>query len=137
MTLVIILFFIAIIVASLMLIIKTQKIKSGKDVSSPDKDCCVIPEIPFRQVEKIMLYLAKHIIQWFILMSVKYWLITTNKIKEIVREYLPKIENYFEKNINPNTPRKSSFIHRAIIESKIKIYKMKQRMKEDRKNKLD
>ena len=120
-----------------MLIIKTQKIKSGKDASFPDKRCCIIPEIPFRQVEKIMLYLAKHIVQWCVLMTVKYWLITTNKIKKIVREYLPKIESYFEKNINPNTPRKSSFIHRAIIESKVKIYKMKQKMKEDRENKLD
>ncbi len=41
----------------------------------------IVPEIYFRQIEKIMLYLTKHIVQWLILISVKYWFIVLAKVK--------------------------------------------------------
>lgn len=91
----------------------------------------IIPEIYFRQIEKIMLYLTKHIIQWIVLNLVKYWFIISTKTKKWIGKNLPRVHNLFKKKQNENGLQKTSFIRRAVIESKIKIRRIKEKVKND------
>jgi len=89
------------------------------------------PKLEFRHVEKNMLYLTKHIVLSVMLVIVKYWFIVVTKIKKWVAEEWPKIHAYFTKKPESSDPVRLSFIRRAIIESKIKIKRIKERVKEE------
>lgn len=116
-----------------MLSFQVWKIKMNKIVIPENK---IDSRISFRHLEKIMLYLAKHIIQWIVLVVVKYWLIFTTKISKWVKEKAtPKIRKILGyKVLNENNElvlKRNSFVKRAVLESKAKIRKMKEKIKEE------
>lgn len=127
---IIILFLIAIILAFLMLSYKAWEIKTlrAEPTISPRK---LIPEIYFRHLEKIMLHLAKHIIQWIILMIVKYWFTVSAKTKKWVKKNWPKISAFLRKKTKDINQQRNSFVQKAILESKIKIRRVKERVKKE------
>jgi len=94
------------------------------------------PELSFRRIEKIVLFLLKHLVQWIVLSSVKAWYTTTTKIKIWLQNKLPKINRFFHKKA-PTDSRKISFIQRAVIESKIKIKRAKEKIKKEHEEKLE
>ena len=90
------------------------------------------PELSFRYIEKIMLYIAKHIVQWIVLSAVKLWFLLVTKTKIFLQSKWPKIHNLFKKKENGGGDgRKISFVERAVMESKIKIKKVKEKIKQD------
>jgi len=81
-----------------------------------------------------MLYLAKHIIQWIVLSAVKLWFLLSTKTKIFLQNKWPKIHNFFKKKeITGTDSRKISFVERAVMESKIKIKKVKEKIIQDHK----
>lgn len=88
------------------------------------------PRLHYRHVEKVALHLAKHIIQWIILSTVKTWFIAVTKSRIWIQNKLPKIHDFFCKR-NSADSRKISFLQRAIIESKIKIKRVKEKIKKE------
>lgn len=133
MILTIIIFLIAITIASLMLLFRAWEIRTNRiEIDENKKN--YTKELSFRYFEKIILFLAKHIIQWIVISSVKFWYTITTKIKFIVQNKLPKI-NKFLRRKNEGDSRKISFIQRAVIESKIKIKKVKEKIKKEHEEK--
>ncbi len=133
---VIIIFLVSIVAAFFILAFQSWKIQKAY-VRVNESSNQTLLNVPFRHIEKSMLYLTKHIIQWLIIVVVKYWFIAYTKFKKFIREKWPKIYSYF-KNIvsksDESTP--PSFVHRAVIESKIKIRRVKEKIiKEHGKNK--
>ncbi|HLP86707.1 MAG TPA: hypothetical protein VK153_02420 [Candidatus Paceibacterota bacterium] len=124
----IIIFSIAILSLFGMMLFRAWEIRKIKDENSlPNRK--IIPEVYFRHVEKIMLYLTKYVIQSIVLVVVKYWFIAYTKTSKWISENWPKVHNFFQKKPEDNTiPRKNSFVQRAILESKIKIKRMKEKV---------
>lgn len=116
----IIIFFIAIIIAFGMLTYRAWEIKTSRVIFSGNINDHAI-KIPFRRIEKIMIYSAKYIIQSIVVIVVKYWFIITIKIK---KKILPKIQKYFSK-------KDKSFVRQAIEESRVKIKNIKEKVKEE------
>ena len=130
MIVIIIIFLVAILISLGMLVfqswqIRTMRIQVPKDINGN------LPKLEFRHVEKNMLYLTKRIVLGIVLIVVKYWFIAMTKIKKWIAEDWPKIHEYFTKKPESPNPVKLSFLRRAVIESKIKIRKMKERVKEE------
>lgn len=117
-----------------MLMYQAWRIKSNKiDIS----DLGTIPHVPFRHIEKSMLYLTKQFIQWIIILAIKYWFITITKSKKIIRSKWPKVYKVLKrKPQNENEPSKMSYIRRSIIESKIKIKRVKEKIKREHERKI-
>lgn len=128
MTLAIIIFFISILLAFGMLAFRAWEIKTNRKTLVDTN--ISLPEFPFRHLEKNMLYLTKHILQWIVIISVKYWFVTVIKIKKIIVEDWPKVHNLLKRKPKKE-PGKMSFAKRAILESKFKIKRMKEKIKED------
>lgn len=130
MGIIIILFLIAIILAFLMLSYKAWEIKTLRvePTISPRK---LVPEIYFRHLEKIMLHLAKHIIQWIILMLVKYWFTVSAKTKKWVKKNWPKVSDFLKRKTEDINQQKNSFVQKAILESKIKIRRVREKVKRE------
>ncbi len=127
MTLAIIIFFISMILAFGMLYFRAWEIKTNRKIVETSIS---LPELPFRHLEKNMLYFTKHILQWIVIVAVKYWFITVIKIKKIIMEDWPKIHNLIKRKPKKDTG-KMSFVKRSILESKFKIKRMKEKIKED------
>lgn len=131
MTLIIIIFLIAIISLFGMLMYRAWEIKTLQ-VEMPVTIGDLFPEIHFRHIEKFMLYLAKHVIQWIVLVVVKYWFIVSTKAKKWIGKKLPKIHNFFSKKKElPDPFQKPSFVQRAVLESKIKIKRIREKVKKE------
>ncbi len=129
MVIVIVIFFISIITAFGMLSFRAWQIRTGR-VNIEGSGELAMPEVGFRHLEKNMLYLTKHIVQWLVLSAVKYWLIFVTKTKKWISENWPKFHAYFQKK--PQSPdAKPTFIQRSIRESKIKIKRIKEKVKRD------
>lgn len=131
MGIIIILFLIAITMAFIMLSFRAWEIKTlqANPATSPRK---LVPEVYFRHIEKIMLYLAKHIIQWIIVVVVKYWFIVVTKTRKLIKEKLPKIHNLFKKTGKEIIdPKKYTFVRRAVLESKAKIRRVKEKVRRE------
>ncbi len=128
MTILIIVFLISIISLSVMIKFRAWQIKTGKVNIEIESQRSLLPKIYFRQTEKIMLYLTKHIIQWVVLIIVKYWFILQTKIKKWIKDNSPKIIKFFGKNDSANKNSKITFFKKAIIESKFKIKHMKEKI---------
>jgi len=131
MGIIIILFLIAMTMAFVMLSFRAWEIKTlrANPTISPRK---LLPEVYFRHIEKIMLYLAKHIIQWIIVMVVKYWFIIVTKTRKLMKEKLPKVHNFFKKTEKEiNDPKKYTFVRRAVLESKAKIRRVKEKVRRE------
>ncbi len=116
-----------------MLLFRVWQIKTSK-IKRPETSKIAIIEIPFRYLEKNVLYLIKHIIQELLFISAKYWFTLTTKTKKCVSDKWPKINAYFEKKPELNTPYRHSFFRKAILESKAKIKSIKEKVKEDINN---
>ena len=130
----IIIFLVAIIILFGMLMFRAWEIKTSR-VERPLSTTNIFPEIYFRQVEKIMLYLAKHVIQWIVLVTVKYWFILITKTKKWISNNSPRIHNFLKKKVKDVSLQNDTFVSRAILESKIKIKRMKERIKKDHEEK--
>jgi hypothetical protein len=135
MGIIIILFFIAVILAFLMLSFRAWEIETLRTLpnTSPRK---LIPEMYFRHLEKIMLHLAKHIIQWIVLVTIKGWFIVTTKIKKWIGKNWPKVDKFFRREKNNTNPLKPSFVKRAVLESKVKIRRIKEKVKKEHEESL-
>lgn len=131
MTAVIIIFLIAIISLFSMLMYRAWKIKTLQ-VEMPVIIGDLFPEIHFRHIEKFMLYLARHVIQWIVLVVFKYWFIFSIKTKKWICKKLPKIYNFVNKKKElPDPFQKPSFVQRAVLESKIKIKRIREKVKKE------
>lgn len=136
MTIIIIIFFIAIIGAFGMLLFRAWEIRTYKVDIANLEDKNNLPKLSFRYIEKIILYLTKHVIQWIILFSVKLWYTVIAKSKGLIQNKLPKINTFFKKKVSTDS-RKISFVERAVIESKIKIKRVKEKIKKEHESKLE
>jgi hypothetical protein len=132
MTLTIIIFFIAIIGAFGMLMFRAWEIRTSRLIL----DQTNTRELSFRYIEKVTLFLIKHLIQWIILTSVKIWYLFVTKSKVLLQNKLPKVNKLFHKKII-NDSRKLSFVERAVMESKIKIKKIKEKIKKEHEKKVE
>jgi hypothetical protein len=124
----IIIFLLAIILAFGMLLFRIWEIKTNR--KQIEKEELSLPELPFRHLEKNMLYLTKHVVQGLVLVVVKYWFISVIKTKKFIIENWPKIHHFFKRKPRKENS-KMSFTKRAILESKFKIKRMKQRIREE------
>jgi hypothetical protein len=132
MLLTIVIFFIAIFTAFGMLIFRAWEIRTMRANISENHDN-KIPDLTFRQLEKSMLYLTKHIVQSIVLVVVKYWFILTTKTKKKISDSWPKIHALIQKK--PESPdvvnKKPSFFRKAILESEAKIKRIKEKVKKE------
>ncbi|MFA7000131.1 MAG: hypothetical protein WC241_03375 [Candidatus Paceibacterota bacterium] len=131
MTLTIIIFFIAIVGAFGMLMFRSWEIQNNKIEIEENKEKH-LGELSFRYIESVFLHTIKHIVQWIVLSIVKLWFIITTKSSIWLQNKLPKLNKLFKKKeTNGTDSRKISFVERAVIESKIKIRKVKEKIKQD------
>lgn len=115
-----------------MIIFRAWEIKKiGDEKSLPTRK--LVPEIYFRHVEKIILYLTKYIVQTVVFVFMKYWFIFLTKTKIWAGKNLPKIYNFFDKKsgVDNSLPQTHSFLRRAVLESKAKIRKIKENVKKE------
>jgi len=126
----IIIFFVAIISAFGMLMFRAWEIKTSR-VENTSSTREIFPKIYFRHVEKIMLYLAKHIIQWVVLIVVKYWFILVAKTKKWGDKNIPKISEFFKKKTSDISKKRNSFIRKSVLESKMKIRNIREKVRRD------
>lgn len=125
----IVIFFIAIILAFGMLTFRAWEIRTLRIVPTTEP---VTPELSFRQMEKTMLYLTKHMVQGTVLVIVKYWFIATTKAKKSIEDKWPRIIRLLEKkSVEAKKPIRPSFVQRAVLESKIKIKRIKEKVKRE------
>lgn len=127
----IIIFIISIFSIFIFLSFRVWEIKNGYKPSIANNKEAQIPHIPFRQIEKNMLYLTKHVAQWLVLVTVKYWFIGVIKVKKTINNKLPQIRNFIKKRRENNKDKNISFFKRAVLESKFKIKRMKQKIREE------
>lgn len=132
MTFVIIIFLVSIILAFGMLFYRSWEIKNKK-INSLNTAKLEIPKLPFRHLEKNMLYLTKHIVLGLVLTSAKYWFILSTKLKKWFNDKWPRINAYFKKKTEKVTSYRHSFVKKAILESKVKIRRIKEKVNEDMK----
>jgi len=132
MGIIIILFLIATVLAIFMISYRAWEIDTLRiEPMTPRRD--LVPKMYFRHLEKIMLHLTKYIVQWIILIVVKEWFILITKTKKWAKKNLPKICNFLRrKNHNTdNSPKKLTFVEKAVLESKIKIRRVKEKIRKD------
>lgn len=126
----IIIFFIAIFMAFGLLFFRAWEIKTSR-VSISENIENKSPDLTFRHVEKSMLYLTKHIVQGIVLWTAKHWFIITTKAKKEISDSWPRINSYFQKKPESLEAQKPSFLSRAILESKVKIKRIKEKVQKD------
>jgi hypothetical protein len=107
--------------------IRTSKIEIFVNDMKSELQLC------FRNIEKITLYFTKKIILNMITLSVKFWLILKIKIKKKIVENWPKIHKLITKTEKELTPKKNSFIKQTILEAKVRVSKIKEKIKNDHK----
>lgn len=112
-----------------MLFYRTWEIRTSR-IAIKEEYENYLPKLSLKEVEKISLYVIKHIIQSIVLFVVKGWFLFITKTKIWIQNNSPKIHKFFQKKIN-TASRKISFVERAIIESKINIKKVKDKIKKE------
>lgn len=130
MPVIIIIFFIAIISLFGMIMFRTWEINKAKD-SNPLPTRKIVPEVYFRHIEQIVLYLTKYIIQSVVFVVMKYWFIILTKTKKWIGKSLPKLYRFFYKESIKIETQNDSFFRKAILESKIKIRKIKENVRRE------
>ncbi len=126
MIIIIIIFLISLLVAFGILAYSAQEVEAGRrQITSIWK-----PNVGFRKIEKDMLYYTKDVAQAVVLTTVKYSLIGAMKTKKAAREHIPKMytkaKNIFSKGAPSDKP---SFIQKAVLESKTKIRRIRDKVK--------
>lgn len=112
-----------------MLFYRVWEIKTSRIILK-EKNENYLPKLSLKEVEKIALYMIKHIIQSVVIFIIKSWLLFITKTKIWIQNNSPKIHKFFQKKTCTDS-RKISFVERAIIESKIKIKKVKEKIKKE------
>ena len=132
MLLTIVIFSISILIAFGMLAFRAWEIRTAR-VSLPENLEAKLSNLSFRHVEKNMLYLTKHIVQNVVLVVAKSWFIVTTKVKKFTADKLPKVYNFFIKKpkVDTEKPARLSFVQKAVLESKSKIRRIKEKVKKD------
>ena len=125
----IIIFLIAIIAAFGMLFYRAWEIRTSRIVIKEEREN-YLPKLSLKEVEKLALYVIKHVIQSVVVFVVKSWFLFITKTKIWIQNNSPKIHKFFQKKTCTDS-RKISFVERAIIESKIKIKKVKEKIKKE------
>lgn len=126
MTILIIIFILTTMVLVSMLYYRAWQIdKMGQDNFGTQRK--LPPELYFRHIEKIMLYLTKYAVQWVILSGAKGWFKIKAKTNKWIQKNSPKIHKFFEKKEST----KKTFVGKAILESKIKIRRIKERIERE------
>ena len=88
--------------------------------------------LSFREIEKIVLHTIKHIIQWIVVSVIKLWFLIITKLNIWLKNKSPKLNKFFRKKEKDYIDsRKISFVERAVMESKIKIKKVKEKIKKE------
>jgi hypothetical protein len=128
---IIILFFIAIILAFGVLCFRAWQIKTLQtEPETHQRE--LMPEIYFRHVEKIVLHLAKYAVQWIVLVIVKYWFIVYTKVKNWGVKNWPKVYRFFRRSPEDSeNPQKYTFFQRAKLELKAKIRHTKEKVRRE------
>ena len=109
---------------------RAWEIKTSR-VEKPGPDKKVFPKIYFRHVEQVMLYLIKRGVQWVVIIVVKYWFIIATKIRKWGSKNLPKIFSFFKKKTKDFDQQKRSFVRKAVLESKAKIRRIKEKVRRE------
>ncbi|MES2931039.1 MAG: hypothetical protein V4665_04645 [Patescibacteria group bacterium] len=122
-----IIFFIAIITAFGMLAFRSWEVRTGRIAMPEESRSMRMPDIPFRQIERSMLYLTTYIVQIFVFEIVEWWFIITTRTRKWIAKTWPR----FSTNKEPSSQIRPSFVGRAVRESKIKIRKIKERVKKE------
>lgn len=125
----IIIFFVALFIAFGMLTYRAWELKTAR-VATNDSEEIKPLIIPFRRIEKISLYVAKHLIQGLLVFVAKYWFIISIKIRKKFNQIWPKIHAFLIRKKIANYNR-NLFIKRAIFESKVKIKRIKEKVKRE------
>ena len=112
-----------------MLFYRAWEIRTSRFVTIEEHEN-YLPKLSLKEVEKMALYVIKHVIQSVVVFVVKSWFLFITKTKIWIQNNSPKIHKFFQKKINTDS-RKISFVERAIIESKIKIKKVKEKIKKE------
>jgi hypothetical protein len=121
-------FIIAIVTAIGLLSFSAWEVESG--VRNPDT--YPVFKISIRKIEKYVLYYTKWILQSIVINIVKVWFILVAKTKKFLKEKWPKLVN----KLHPKpleVGERPSFVRRAVIESKIKIKRAKENIREKHK----
>ena len=105
MIIIIIIFFISIILAFGMLTFRAWEIRTSRLLINTESMQTYKKGLSFEEIEKIVLFSFKHIIQWIVIFIVKNWFIIITKIKRLIQNKLPKIHKLFKKNQKPNQER--------------------------------
>lgn len=128
----IIIFLVAIVVSFGMLAYRSWEIETSRVSYGPSEKNEF--GVPFRKIEKNIFFFVKHILQHVLVFVAKYWFIVSIKTKKKYEETWPKIHDYLlRKKITSR--EKNLFIRRAVIESKMKIRHIKEKIK--RENHVD
>lgn len=126
MTILIIIFFLTTMILASMLYYRAWQIdKIGQGNFNAQRK--LPPELYFRHLEKIMLYLTKYAVQWVVLSGAKGWFKIKAKTNKWIQKNSPKIHKFFEKKEST----KKTFVGKAILESKIKIRRIKERIEKE------
>lgn len=126
---VVLLFFISIIIALGMLSFRAWELRSERATFVQNEYLTF--EFSFRKLEIIVLHYAKHIIQSFVLIIVKYWFLGIAKTKKWLMEKWPKVHHIIHKKNPVPISTKPSFFTKALMESKIKISRIKQKIRDE------
>lgn len=128
---IIIIFFLSIFGAFGMLFFRVWEIKTSRINISPVEPPA-LKDLSFRHLEKNVLYLAKHIVQSIVFLVVKYWFIGITRLKKWVFSKWPKIKNrLIRKQDEASKPGRPSFFERAVMESRVKIRRIKEKVRRD------
>lgn len=121
--------FIVAIVTSLYLLSRSAwEVETG--VRNPDT--YPVFKISIRKTEKYVLYYTKWVLQSIVINTVKIWFIFIAKTKKFLKERWPKLVSKLRpKPLEPG--ERPSFARRAVIESKIKIKRAKENIREKHK----
>lgn len=124
----IIIFLVAIVISFGMLAYRAWEIETSRVAyNSSEKNEF---GVPFRKIEKNIFFFTKHIVQHILVFVAKYWFIISIKTKKKYQEAWPKIHDYLlRKKITSR--EKNLFIKRAVIESKMKIRHIKEKIKRE------
>jgi hypothetical protein len=129
MTLSVIILIISIITALTVLYFRAWELRTGRTTDT--EKIVPVQHLTLRHLERIMLYLTKNVVQYIVLAIVKFWFIIVTKFKIWVKDKFPKLNSRFNKTTDSPAPQKPSFIKKAVLESKSKIKRLKQKIREE------
>ena len=119
-----------------MLFFRAWELRTGR-VTLSEEMITWNPQLSFRQTEKTVLYLTKYIVQGIVFTGAKYWFIVTTKAKNEIKK-IPKVHAILQKkqSATPTSNSKISFLQRSVIESKMKIRRIREKVKKEHEEEI-